>query len=421
MVFTYHGAGMWYDHFNDGSYGNRASQWYRADRWNYISDMKLNVIRFTGEQDSPIGINMNTKPNWSTNLNKLLTEVASHGCKATPAPMGSPWGPELDIGLVPYPYKNPRTPHAIDPNAYNPWEDLGYLGTWMTMGTWKGAANTEIVGTPINDAKMMVDILAYDNKTQGQITLPSGAKCYGNSLGHDFLRDPTIFYWTISNEQEMGTGNVEAQQGLTWNTQLMTYIHGKGAKVAAAAPYSGGNDYWSAATYRQNFPSTMSDYLELHYYGEWEYRNLGANFYAQMLADFQEMLSQGAYGYTPDKVILGEFGCFLGGGAREGVSTIFTNADRVNVYSTDMKAASDAGLKNLLFHDFFAITQPNFTQIIEDVPYGVVAWGDGYFDQTLADLIKSYYSGTNGGTPTANKLTFANPYRSGQNVSLTVS
>ena len=356
---------------------------YRSDAWTYVKDLNLNLLRCFPEVESYLGINMNTVPNWARNLDAFLAQAKANDCKILFSAMGSSmWGPEMGLGLVGYPHKNPR-----QGSEWNPWESLGYMGTWMYFDAY----GNEIVGTPIADAKVMIDVLT--GSITADTTLPSGAKVYGNHIGHNFITDSRIWGWETSSEQDLGNS-----VALDWNVQLLDYIRSEGGKAWAAAPYDNTAGYWNATKYAKVLGS-HSDVIELHYYGEYDYINScdGHNssvsdatkqsrLYNIMKPQFAEMLSTS---FPADKVFLGEFGCWIGGPrSAEGLSNVtFTNQDRINIYTSSLNAAKDAGLQNVCFHTLFSSNG-----IVSD--YGLVKAnidGSGYWDANLASLIRAAY------------------------------
>lgn len=334
LTFQIRGADVPLDAFMPGNPD------YQPNAWQLLKDLNINLIRCSpGDEGNVAHFNINHDANWAQNLDNFLAQAASNGIKVEFYQMGSPWGADLLLGIVPYEYP--------------------YL----------------LPATPIADAEVVIDKLAGNN-----------------SLGHDFITDSRIWGWSTSNEQDLTNST-----NLDWNIQLLDYIRSKGGKAWVSAPtVSGMIDIWDSASMIRVLGGHI-DMVELHDYGEYEYiRHFARNtkpygsfnsLYDEMKWTFQNMLN---CSFPADEVFVGEFGCWLGYGTNEGLTegVTFTAQDRINVYTDVLNAARDAGIKNICLHGMFSETG-------ETPVYGIVkdpASGSGYWDDNLASIIRTAYS-----------------------------
>jgi hypothetical protein len=324
---------------------------YQPNAWQLLKDLNINLIRcFPGDYEDALHFSVVYDANWAQNLDNFLAKAASNGIKVMFYQMGSIWVPSDLLGIVPYPSTNPRLGQPYDP--------------------WNGQTQ---VGTPIADAKVIIDKLAGNN-----------------ALGHNFITDPRMYGWSTSNEQDLTDA-----AALDWNIQLLDYIRGKGGKAWVAHPLFG-QDNWDSVT-QVRILGDHVDMIELHHYGEYEYINYFArntqsygtwnSLYDHMKYAFQQMLNSS---FPAEKVFVGEFGCWLGYGTNEGLTqgVTFTAQDRINLYTDVLNAARDVGIKNICFHGLFSETgeTPNYG-IIKDP-----ASGQGYWDDNLASTIRTAYN-----------------------------
>ena len=329
-AFTIRGADVTLDVFFSGN------QNYNANAWTILRGLGVNLIRcLPGNAGDVANFNIDDDASWAENLEAFLATADSYGMKVMFYEMGSKYGPELLLGIVPY----------------------GYTGA-----------------VSIPTAQAMIDKLAGDN-----------------SLSHDFVTDSRVFAWSSSNEQDLTDASA-----LAWNLAVCDYIRGKGGKALIAAPtLSGMADIDDAVTAGAALNGHV-DYLEFHNYGEYEYytyfnRNTQSyggwsTLYDYMIDSYANMTASPFF--DADHVFHGEFGCWLGVGSNEGLVNVnFTDQDRINLYTDVLHAAEDAGIKNICFHVCFS-------QVGEAPNYGVIkdpVSGTGYWSSGLADVIVVAY------------------------------
>jgi len=306
---------------------------YQPNAWTQLQDLHINLIRcFPGNEGDVAHFSISDDANWATNLNNFLTTANSYGIKVCWEQLGSSYSSSLFFGII------PET-------------------------------------TPIATAKSMID------KLEGS-----------NSLGHDFITDPRVWVWDVSNEQDLSV-----RANLNWNLNLTDYIRSKGGR--AEISFARWGNWEIDPTTTGNILYGHVDQIQYHMYGEYEYVNYfhyGTTSYGQwnnltayLTYEYQQMLSTPHF--SADQIFLGEFGCWRGLGSNEGLSNVnFTDQDRINIYSAAFNAAKAAGVQNLCFHFMFSETD-------ETPDYGIVkdpASGTGYWDNNLAGIIRTSFAGT---------------------------
>lgn len=278
---------------------------YQSNWASLLKDtLGLNVMRFfSGGNGDVFHTNMVTNPNtWHTNLTNLLNLVGDAGMRCTYYCLGDEWGGGYGIRDPSYP---------------------GYMD--------------------INTAKTYIDKLAGDNP-----------------LGYNFITDPRIYVWSVSNEVNLGTGTSTSftpNAECAWTIEMCDHIRSKGGKVVV--PYARANDSWEGC-FEETEPILRGhvDYLETHQYGIWHLVNLfktptGYNWSAWenwmhlVLSDDVNNLGS----FPLDKMILGEFGLWRGSGTQMGLTNYtFTDQDRLDYYTHAFNVINDLGIKNVLFH-----------------------------------------------------------------------
>jgi len=228
-----------------------------------------------------------------------------------------------------------------------------------------------VPATPIDEAKAMIDQLAGDN-----------------SLGHNFIKDPRVVGWRTSNEL-----NINDSEIYDWNIELCDYIRSKGGTVWISSPTAGGG----SDNYDFHLTEPMLrghvDYLEAHYYEVRDYvlycNKDYTTFYNWYKNVLQNKMVSGRGSFDLDHVILGEFGIWSGYGSDLGIEATFTDEERRDYYQAVLDAARDAGIKNVMLHDFFAQKYADGTY--ETPNYGVVDV-DGSHYPYVADVINEVYT-----------------------------
>ena len=178
-----------------------------------------------------------------------------------------------------------------------------------------------------------------------------------NQLGHNFITDPRIAVWSVSNEVDFGNP-AAPNSNYYWTIQMCDYIRSKGGAVTV--PYPRINGGWDQ--YFDKVEPMLQghvDYLETHVYGVWQLANqysLGNNQYnwAGWETYVRNALSnivtyRGSFDIN--HLIIGEFGIWRGSGTTMGLTNyIFTDQNRVDYYTHCFNAIHQVGLKNICFH-----------------------------------------------------------------------
>jgi len=308
---------------------------FQPRAWEIIKDLGINVLHVGGGTEGDIAhLNIRNYPNdWAQNLDAFLSEADNHGVKVYFSHLGS--GYYTLFGIV-------------SPGAFGP-----------------------APATPIDEAKAMIDKLAGDNP-----------------LKHNFITDPRVIGWRTSCEDDISDPAV-----LSWNLELCDYIRSKGGKVWIASPsYGSGSDYFDFALTEPLLRGHV-DYLEAHYYDEWELMNRYNKDFNAFYTYYKNMLINKMVNvrgnYSIDQLILGEFGIWRGYTDGMGVIANFTDDDRRNYYQAVLDAARDAGIKNVLFFSLLAEKYPDGT-------YEIPNWGvvdvDGTYYPLVTDIIRNAYA-----------------------------
>jgi hypothetical protein len=265
--------------------------------------LELNTLRLQcGGEGDVWGINMINNPNtWATNLESLLNEVGNASLRCYFYSLGDPWGGEL----------------GINDQA------------------------TNISATiSITQAESYIDKLAGNN-----------------SLNHNFITDPRIALWSVSNEVDFGNP-AAPNSNYYWTIQMCDYIRSKGGAVTV--PYPRINGGWDQY-FQQVEPMLQGhvDYLETHVYGIYQLGtqySLGNNQYDW--AGWDTYL-KGALSnivtyrgtFDMNHIIIGEFGIWRGTGTDAGLTLYnFTDQNRVDYYTNYFNAINQLGFKNVCFH-----------------------------------------------------------------------
>lgn len=296
---------------------------YQANWASIVKDtLGLNTLRFQcGGEGDVWHINMVQNPStWAVNLESLLETVDNASLKCYFYALGDPWGGELGIN---------------DPSYPNPMD--------------------------INMAKSYIDKLAGNN-----------------SLGHNFVSDPRIVVWSVSNEVDFGNP-ASPNSNYYWTIQMCDYIRSKGGLVVVPSPSVNGpfND--------MNFGDLEPllrghvDYLEIHQYGIWQLANqysLGNQRYdwaswQSWLNNYLATAFSNRGSFDMNHVILGEFGLWRGVGTDSGLTLYnFTDQNRVDYYTHYFSVLTQLGLKNVCFH--YSIEENSQYDTIGYCRYGMI-------------------------------------------------
>jgi hypothetical protein len=330
------------------------AQSYYPNAWQLLKAAGVNWIRVSGGTEGDVNhFNIKNYPNeWAQNLDNFLAQADSYGIKVSFGSLGNPHDTLFGI-------RSPGTSDQSDPNA---------------------------AFTSISDAKAMIDQLAGNN-----------------NLNHNFLTDDRVLGWVTSNEVYIGPStssnpNYDGPFILDWNLQLLDYIRSKGGKAWMSSPtvVQGSSDGYDFA---QVVPLVAGhvDFLEAHYYKEWElmtyYHNGGIYDWAGFQEFYKDLLISEMVNvrgnFSLDNVLLGEFGMWLGSGSDVAVTHTYTAQERQNYYQAVLSAAKAAGITNLCQHDFFE--QAN----IDVNDYALVnITSKNFFSNDAADVLLPAYGST---------------------------
>lgn len=269
-------------------------------------------------------INMVQNPTtWATGLDSLLTHIANAGFKCYFYALSDPWGGELGINDASY------------PASYQPME--------------------------MNLAKSYIDKLAGNN-----------------SLNHNFITDPRILMWSVSNEVDFGNPS-SPNSYYYWTVEMCDYIKSKGGKTTIPSPrLNNGYDLYTPQT--TPMLTGHVDFLEMHMYGIWQlasYYSLGNNQYNWTSWEewLKGVLSTAVNGRGPfdmDHVLLGEFGLWRGSGSDSGLTAYsFTDQNRVDYYAHYFNVINQLEIKNVCFH--YAIENRDQLAYANYPRYGMIA------------------------------------------------
>lgn len=308
---------------------------YQPNGWAILQDLGVNVIdiRGGGEGDYYIRWNINNYPNeWAANFNNFLSQADSHGIKVTFSLLGTDWDTMFGI-QCPEPYRG-------------------------------------IAGTTVLQAKSMVDKLAGNN-----------------SLNHNFLTDPRVMAWSPANEVDIGNSVTR-----NWVLQILDYMKSKGATVYVSCPIntSFSSTWLESISFQATEPILRGhvDFLCFHIYEvhiAYQAQENGQDVYNVMYNHFKANLQQymiNGRGATPvDKLVLGEFGLWVGYYDSMGVSANFTEQTRGAYYHAIYQACADLGIKHIFNYYCFADNNPR---------YEIVDKGGVYFIQCTS-ILQQYY------------------------------
>jgi hypothetical protein len=327
---------------------------YQPNAWAILKDLGINTIRIGGGVEGDLHhINIPRYPTeWAQNLDAFLSEAASHGVKVFFLMMGTKWGTLL--GIV-----SPKPEEGV-------------------------------AGTPIVEAKAMIDQLAGNN-----------------ALNHNFITDPRLIGWSVSNEVNLSDPTV-----YDWNIQILDYIRSKGGKAWLSCPYI--PDWQIQSSVIEPILRGHVDFLEIHYYGvsvAADAQNAGKDVYTAVYNWAKPLLQDfiNGRGTIPiENLILGEFGIWRGYGAEMVSSPVtFTDETRREYYRAVYDAARDVGLQNISFHDCFAQKSESTGEYL--VPMWSIVDVDGTYFPLVADVIKAAYAPTPTPPPTPPKPLFTGP------------
>ena len=313
---------------------------YQPNAWAILRDLNVNTVRIGGGVEGrTLHININYDAEWAQNLDRILAEAATNGIKVFFLQMGNKYDTMFGINC--------------------PEPDQG------------------IAGTPIDIAKIMIDQLAGNN-----------------ALSHNFITDPRLVGWSVSNEVYIGDPTV-----LDWNIQILDYIRSKGGKAWLSCPFDNtAPSYSEGIRFQRTEPILRGhvDFLEIHYYGvgiATAVQNEGGNVYPPVYNWAKPLLQDAVNGRGTmpiENLILGEFGIWRGYGADVGVGADITDETRRDYYRGVFGAARDVGFQNISFHDCFA--QKSDGAYL--VPMYSVVDVDGTYFPLVADVIKATYPST---------------------------
>jgi hypothetical protein len=314
---------------------------YQPNGWSILQDLGVNTISVRGGAEGDIwGWNINSKPaTWASSLDNFLNLANNHGIKVIFTQIGDEYGTMFGIQC-------PEPPRGI-------------------------------TGTPIAQAKSMIDKLAGNN-----------------ALNRNFLNDNRVSAWSPA-------GEVDLQNSLTrdWVLQMLDYMRSKGATVYVGSPrntaYS--PDWMTSTTLQAVMPILEGhvDFVEIHDYRLYEVgnaKNAGQDIYTATYnifkQDMQTMIN-GRGSLPLNRIILGEFGMWHGYDDGSGIAfpITFTEADRGAYYHAVYQVCSDLGIDNIF--NYLGFAQKNQDGSYQR-RYEIVDSGGVYFTQ-CTNILKQYY------------------------------
>lgn len=297
---------------------------YISNGFDIMKNLNINSLHLMGGIEGNVwNIRIDKFPEWATNLNNLLNLISSNGLKAYFHAMGSGWANLL--GIVP-----PQSPGS------NPM-------------------------IPINDALAMIDKLAGNNE-----------------LGHNFITDNRVIGWIPSNESDLTIST-----DLNWILTMCDYIRSLGGKSWVAAPRGiGGWGPGQDLSIVEPLLRGHIDYLDYHLYGIWELvNNYGGIVTPEWISWYKSKLQKqidyiDSIGWPRDKLLLGEFGIWLGYG--EDMNTIYTFTDEVrrDYYQATLNIMNEVGFRNVFNHNLFEQQNPSGPATVN---YGIVNLDGSYY------------------------------------------
>ena len=302
-----------------------------------LKDLNINTVRFNGGREGNTwDIHMVNDPNWDTNLYNFIQEVKRLGVR---------W-----------------SLHEFDGGYQN------LLGIVQPQG--HGTM------TPLDVALDRVEMLAGNN-----------------SLGYDFLSEPSVYAWCPANEVDISVAS-----DLNWCIAMLDKIRSYGVKAYLAAPRYGS---WGPGEDLSNTFSLIDghvDYISYHRYGVWELVN---NYGGMVTTEFVEWIygqlaKQVDYcrqvGWPLDRFIYEEFGMWLGYGSDLNTSHTFTDDVRAQYYRAIYEVCKSLGITNIMNHVLPEQTMPSTYPNPADNNYGIVALDGSYY--LPAYELKSAYAST---------------------------
>jgi hypothetical protein len=337
---------------------------YYIPTWRSIlSGLGLNMLRLSiGQQGDSWGTRFTPdNPNWATNLLDLLDTInpdrtGATGFKVWWQTFDGPWGGQFSIDTMGVGDSTTgKVPAIIGTESYG-------AGWYHYTSPGEGIDNYRY--DLANPAGIAIGKIFLD-KLAGEASSEFVAGTYlvnGNSEAWNFLADPRIVGWTMSNECYYGTG--AGNPTYDWTVAMFDYIHSKGGKTIINCPLYGtsGWDYWNEDTVPLFKASgtfgEYADYIEVHHYSVLEFVNNGrlnnVGFRNAVKSQMQEQIDHRGT-FTVENIILGEVGIHHGyssGGEGLGPTT-FSDDDCRNYWIGTFQALEEVGWKSVSVYSIF--------------------------------------------------------------------
>jgi hypothetical protein len=369
---------------------------YYIPNWRDIlgpSGLNLNTMRLgDGQQGDSWGIDIRGS-NWATNLLALLDYInpdrtGATGFKVYWQTFGSEWGGQfgIDTMYLGSTYNAKRVAIVDSHNNGAGW----YLDTFTGSSNWR----YDLTGASgIATGKVFLDKLAGDKSS----TSVAGGTFLvnGNNVGYNFLADPRIVGWTMSNECWYGNG--AGNPTYDWTAAMFDYIHSKGGHTIINCPLKGtdGWDFWNV----DNVPmwrasgtfGPYADFIENHHYLLSSFLDNGrlnnVGYRNAVKSEMQPQIDNRGT-FPLDHLILGEVGIHHGySSGGEGIgATTFSDNDCRNYWAAVLQALSEIGWKSVSVYSVF-----------ETAKYQMIYTPGGYSGTATllagCDEIKNAYSG----------------------------
>lgn len=318
---------------------------YQPNGWDILRDLGVDVVRIGGGSEGDVGhFNIPTYPNeWAQNLDALLSQAQSHNMRVYFNILGSKWG-TLFGAVCPQP----------------------------VIG---------VAGTPLADAKLIVDQLVGNNP-----------------IGHNFIIDSRIYAWSVANEVDLADPVT-----YDWCIGLLDYIRFKGGKAGINSPYYNGQ---MELHLLEPILRGHVDYFQVHLYGMppiAKAQREGGDVYAVTYTTFHDYLSTyvSERGTMPlENIILGEFGIWHDYGIFGGAYATFTPENVRKYYDAVYLVCNELGIRNVINFECFAQRKSDGTYV--DAAKFWCVDTDGTYVTSKTDAMKANYL-----TPTTSLLPVA--------------
>jgi hypothetical protein len=317
---------------------------YQPNAWTILQDLGVNLIRVSGGSEGDVcHFNIDKYPSeWAQNLEDFLATANAHGIKVVFNSLGNQWGTLFGI---------------VCPDIHQ-----------------------DVIGTPIDKAKSMIDKLAGEN-----------------ALNHNFLIDERIPFWFVADEPDFN--NPETRD---WCIQILDYMRSKGARVAVSSPWNSSipNEYpWLQRQDLHLFEPVLRghvDYFSINIFSGHTMairaQQSGTSVYQVVYDYFKDVLTRyfiDRRGSMPiENLILGSFGIQHDYEWYRGEKIKVSDQTVREYYQAVYQCARDLGIRNIINFECFASLHTDGTYI-EDKFWSIDV--DGKYIDSKTSAIQAYY------------------------------